>query len=372
MFEDIRPYNDSEINAAMQRIADNDLFPLLATYVFPDREVDEVRNEVRSLNTIYDFQRSIMYYVNRSIIANTISQLTSGGFEHLKRDGAYLFVSNHRDIMLDASLLQNILVDHGHDTSEITFGANLMHGELVVDIGKSNKMFRVERPSKNIREFYMASKHLSDYIRNRVCELGSSIWIAQRNGRTKDGVDRTNVGIINMFRMSSKGGNIASIAELNIVPMAISYEWEPCDVLKALELYKREQGPYVKREGEDLNSILTGIQEYKGAVHIQLCKPITADDLKGCDDMPSNEFNKHVATLIDERICSNYRLMSNNYIAHDIRSGSAAHASHYTEEQFEKFVAYLAKCDTMPHGETIRERLLAIYANPVDSKNIYM
>lgn len=372
MFEDIRPYNDSEINAAMQRIADNELFPLLATYVFPDREVDEVRNEVRSLNTIYGFQRNIMYYVNCSIIANTISQLTSGGFEHLTKDGAYLFVSNHRDIMLDASLLQNILVDHGHDTSEITFGANLMQGELVIDIGKSNKMFRVERPTKNIREFYLASKHLSDYIRSRVCELGRSVWIAQRNGRTKDGVDRTDAGIINMFRMSSTAKNIASIAELNIVPMAISYEWEPCDVLKALELYAKEQGPYVKREGEDLNSILTGIRAWKGDVHIELCKPITADDLRGCDDMLSNEFNKRVAALIDERICSSYRLMSNNYIAHDIRSGSTTYASHYTEEQLNKFVAHLAKCDTMPHGEAIRERLLAIYANPVDSKNVYM
>ena len=145
-------------------------------------------------------------------------------------------MSNHRDIMLDASLLQNVLLAHGHDTSEITFGANLMQGELMIDLGKSNKMFRVERGG-NMKDFYLSSMHLSNYIRNAVTRLHHSVWIAQRNGRTKDGNDTTDQGIIKMFCMSHPQDKIEALEQLHIVPVTVSYEWEPCDVLKAIELY---------------------------------------------------------------------------------------------------------------------------------------
>ena len=259
MFDDIRPYYDSEIPAAMKRIADAPLFPVLASFVFPDRPLEEVRDLVRSFSNTYEFQSGVMYHANRKIIDNSIDEFTYGGLENIDKNRRYVYLSNHRDIMLDASLLQNVLVDNGLDTAEITFGANLMQGELVIDIGKSNKMFKVERPGGSIREFYKASKHLSDYIRHAITEKRQSVWIAQRNGRTKDGLDHTDQGIINMFRMSYDGDKVCSLAELGILPVSVSYEWEPCDVLKTLELYARSKGPYVKREGEDLNSILTGI-----------------------------------------------------------------------------------------------------------------
>ena len=372
MFNDIRPYYDSEIASAMHRIADSEFFPLLASYVFPECDVEQVRELVRGIDNIHDFQQKIMYKANCRIIENSISELTYSGVENISRSEQHLYVSNHRDIMLDASLMQNILTDNGLDTTEITFGANLMQGEIVVDIGKSNKMFRVERPSRNMREFYLASKHLSEYMRTTICNRGQSIWIAQRNGRSKDGLDRTDQGIINMFRMSGGGDKVASIAELNILPVAVSYEWESCDILKAVELFARSQGPYVKREGEDLNSILQGILQYKGAVHFEFCKPITAEDLKPCEEMTSNEVNRFVALLIDQRICSGYRLMSNNYIAHDMLSNGGEYSAHYTAAQREKFEEYLSRLDGFEHKQEIRDILLGIYANPVNSKNQFL
>ena len=361
-FDDIRPYRDEEIGAAMQRISESSLFPILASYVFPDRTIDQVREMVRSIGNIHDFQRKVMYEANLRIIRNSISEFTCSGIENLEVGKSYLFLSNHRDIMLDASLLQNVLVDNGFETSEITFGANLMQGELVIDVGKSNKMFRVERPGGSRREFYKASKHLSEYIRHTLKDKNESVWIAQRNGRTKDGNDRTDQGIINMFRMGGPADKVQSIAELNIVPVAVSYEWEPCDKLKAAELYASMDGAYVKRDGEDLNSVLTGILQPKGRVHFHICKPLEADDIKQYEGLLSNDFNKQIASAVDMRICSTYRLWPNNYIAYDMLEGLDTHMDKYTEEEKVKFQTHIGGVE----GKT-REILLGIYANPVKS-----
>ena len=251
IFDDIRPYRDEEIPAAMHRIADNDLFPLLSSFAFPDRNVEDVRAEVRSISTVYDFQKQMMWYVNEQIVKRSMSSYTVSGIENLDPSGHYLFVSNHRDIMLDASVLQNVLHAHGFQTSEITFGANLMSSSLVIDIGKSNKMFKVERGG-NMKDFYKSSVHLSEYIRHVVTEKGESVWIAQRNGRTKDGNDATDQGIIKMFGISKREDKIKALSELNIVPLSISYEWETCDYMKALELYQSRSEKYVKKRGEDI------------------------------------------------------------------------------------------------------------------------
>ena len=279
-FDDIRPYRDEEIPAAMSRIADSPAMPLLASYVCPDLSLDDVKNLIRSFKTVKDFQYGIMHKVNEQIIHNSITEFTFEGSDKLQKNTPYLFVSNHRDIMLDASLLQNALVDSGFETTQITFGANLMMNPLVVDIGKSNKMFRVERPGGSIKDFYKSSLHLSNYMRHVIKEEHESIWIAQRNGRTKDGNDQTDQGIIKMFCMSKPENKIGALSELNIVPVAVSYEWESCDILKALELYASQNVKYIKKPGEDLNSILTGILKPKGRVHFQLCELVTSLDRK--------------------------------------------------------------------------------------------
>lgn len=373
MFSDIRPYYDNEIPQAMSRISDNPMFPVLASYVFPDQPTEQVRDMVSNIGTIADFQRKVMFHANERIIAQSITEFTFDGMENISKSRCYVYLSNHRDIMLDASLLQNVLIMNGFDTTEITFGANLMQGQLVIDIGKSNKMFRVERPGGSIREFYKASMHLSDYIRHTIVEKKQSVWIAQRNGRTKDGTDRTDQGIINMFRMSSEGKS-TSLSQLNLLPVSVSYEWEPCDILKTLELYARRQGPYIKKPGEDLNSILTGILQPKGRVHFHICEPISELDMEPYNSLSSNDFNKKVASLVNQRICSTYKLWPNNYIAYDMLRGSSDYASEYDESSKAEFLEHLSALDRYENEcnvEELKQIMLGIYASPVDSAILF-
>jgi 1-acyl-sn-glycerol-3-phosphate acyltransferase len=368
-FDDIRPYYDSEINAAMRRITDNRMFPVLAAYVYPGRDVEELRQKMRNFQSCRDFQHTVMMKVNQQVIERTISEFTYHGLGYLRDDKKYLFISNHRDIMLDASMLQYILVSNGFETTEITFGANLMSSPLIIDIGKSNKMFRVDRGG-NMKDFYMSSKHLSDYIRHDIINKQESVWIAQRNGRTKDGNDRTDQGIIKMFCLSQPQDKISALADLNIIPVSISYEWESCDILKALELYESRFEKYVKKPGEDLNSILTGISRYKGRVNISFCPQITRHDLLAFDDCTNNEYHKQVAQLIDRRILSAYQLTPNNYIAHDIRYGNQDFSNHYTNEQRDAFVRRMQKLHNFDIDEpdVLQDIFLGIYANPVKNK----
>ena len=367
-FDDIRPYNDSEIPAAMQRIVDSDFFGLLCTYVYPGHNLADVKKMMLSFRTIRDFQLEVMRCVNEQVIARSTTAFTYSGVEQLDPQKQYLFVSNHRDIMLDACLLQYILYKNGHDTTEITFGANLMSSPLVIDIGKCNKMFRVERGG-TMRDFYLSSRHLSDYIRYVLTEKGQSLWIAQRNGRTKDGIDQTDQGIIKMFCMSKPDDKIGALADLHIVPVSVSYEWESCDVLKALELYQSRSQQYIKKPGEDLNSILTGIVQPKGRVHISLCPEITEQQLRHYDTLTSNEYHRQIAALIDQRINLAYRLRPNNYIAHDLRYGQQRYANHYTTDEREAFISHMQKLQEfdIAEPEVLRDIFLGIYSNPVDS-----
>ena len=355
----------------MQRIAESDVFPLLASFVYPSDPIEVVRDRIRSFKTVREFQHDTMCLVNEQIINRSISEFTVSGLERLSPDKHYLFVSNHRDIMLDASLLQYYFVRNGFDTTEITFGANLMMHPVVIDIGKCNKMFKVARPGGDIKAFYRDSMHLSEYIRYTIKEKGQSVWIAQRNGRTKNGIDLTDQGIIKMFCMSDPKDKIRALAELNIVPIAVSYEWESCDVLKALELYESQYTKYTKKPGEDLNSILTGILQRKGRVHIAICQPIRMVELSVFERQTNNEYHKSVARLIDSRINMAYRLFPNNYIAHDILYGNTRYQSMYTEKEYDRFRRHLMKLDRYEETcdiERLREIFVGIYANPVDNR----
>lgn len=369
-FDDIRPYYEEEIPAAMQRIADSDVFPLLASFVYPPESLEDVRKRICSFQTIREFQHDTMRCVNEQIIARSITDFSVSGLENLSPDEHYLFVSNHRDIMLDASLLQYYFVINGFETTEITFGANLMMHPVVIDIGKSNKMFKVERPGGDIKDFYRNSMHLSEYIRFTIKEKGESVWIAQRNGRTKNGIDQTDQGIIKMFCMSEPKDKIKALSELHIVPISISYEWESCDILKALELYESQYTRYTKKPGEDLNSILTGILQPKGCVHIELCKPITIDELSVYENQTNNDYHKSVAKLIDGRINAAYRLYPNNYIAHDLLYGNTKYSKKYTDEQYNAFLQRLSKLDKYDTCdlERLKEIFMGIYSNPIDNK----
>lgn len=361
-FDDIRPYNDAEVALAMRRLAQSEWLPQLAQFVFPELTTQDVAHMLTQINTSHDFQHRVMHRFNREVMRRSTTHFSCDGLEHLQPGTPYLFVSNHRDIVLDASLLQNALVDAGHDTCEITFGANLMTHPTVVDIGKSNKMFRVER-SGNKRQFYQSELHLSRYIRHAVVERGSSIWIAQRNGRTKDGLDRTEPALIKMFAMSGEGNKLASLAQLNIVPVAVSYEYESCDLLKAREMAHSALKPYVKSAGEDLNSILTGIVQPKGKVHFCITPPITAQQLEPLHSVPLNDAVRQVALITDRAIINAYQLMPTNRAAYEMLHPDMPQSNELNESKrwMEKRMAQLSNDDE-------RQMLLQIYANPVVAK----
>ena len=371
-FDDIRPYDDHEVPAAMQRIADNEAFPLISNYIYPGREIAGVRQLFKSIGSVNDLQNIIMPDVVEALIAKGTDGFTWDGLHRLDKGRNYLFVSNHRDIVLAAMLQQYALWKEGFDTAEITFGANLMSGQLITDIGRANKMFRVERPRLSVtspREFYKSSLHLSDYLHYCITEKKQSVWIAQRNGRTKNGVDATDSGIIKMFTMGHPDDKVESLAELNIVPMSISYEWEPCDVLKALEIYESARSTYTKKPGEDLNSIMTGLVSKKGRVHINFGELLSRPALESLSGLTLNQYCKDVAAILDRRICLGYKLMPNNYIAHDLLYGDNACAPFYNATQKEAFLEHMSvleRYDTCDRDE-LREIFLGIYANPVDS-----
>ena len=376
-FDDIRPYNPDEVPAAMQRIAESDGFPIVASFVFPDQDIKKLRTMVANLKTTEEFQSKVMAQFNEQVIKRSTTEFNVEGIDTLQKDVPYLYVSNHRDIVLDSSLLQYKLHSLGFQTTEITFGANLMCMPLIIDIGKSNKMFRVERGGTP-KEFYRCSLHLSEYIRHVITEKHSSVWIAQRNGRTKDGLDKTDQGIIKMFGMSRNDDKIKSLAELNIIPVSVSYEWESCDYLKAFELYISRNQKYIKRPGEDVTSILTGITQPKGRVHFEICPQIREEELSAFDCMTANEYHQQVARLIDQRIISHYRLWPNNYIAHDMLYGTNTYREYYTDEEKQLFVEHMAVLNQMAQLEqyevtdldALYDIFLRIYANPVNQKLI--
>lgn len=369
-FEDIRPYFDEEIPMAMARIAESELFPLISFYVFPERNMEDVRAQVRKIQTIDQFQHEVMSIVNEQVIKRSMTKFTYNGIDRLDPEKRYLFVSNHRDIMLDSSLLQYILHINGHETSEITFGANLMCHPLVIDIGKSNKMFKVERGG-NMKDFYQSSLLHSEYIRYAITQKNQSVWIAQRNGRTKDGIDHTEPGLIRMFASSMPGDKLKALSELNIAPISISYEWETCDILKALELYESRFTKYVKKPGEDLNSILTGIVSDKGHVHMEICEPISVDELQLFESLTKQEYFKAISRLIDKRIDASYHLHPNNYIAFDIRYGTKRYEDRYSPEEKQAFCQRLHELSNYEGCELdiLTDIFLGIYANPINTRS---
>lgn len=362
-FEDLRPYRDEEIPAAMQRIAANNLLPQLAGFVYPGSSVEDVRRLLGTITNVYDFQHTVMKAFNEQIISRTIDKFTFSGFEKLDPERSYVFISNHRDIVLDSALFQYALYLEDIPSTEITFGSNLMASQLLIDIGRSNKMFKVVRGG-SLMELYKNSLHLSDYIRYTVTQKRNSVWIAQRNGRTKNGIDKTDPGVINMFSLSYRKDLIRSLADIHIIPMTISYQWEPCDLLKAKELYCSKDKPYVKSPGEDLNSIVTGLTQQKGNVHISIGNELTEDILQHLETSNKNDFFKNVASEIDKQINSNYHYMDNNYIASDILHGNNHYGTHYTLESRNRFIDYInQKLSSLgSEKEEIRKLLLLIYA----------
>lgn len=365
-FDDIRPYVDAEVAPAMERIASNPMLQGISAYLFPGKDVSYFKNILLSCKTIDDFQENVMQYVVKKILSDTAKNLTYGGLEYFDGDKKYLIVTNHRDIVLDSAIIQIILYMHNIQTTEIAVGDNLISSSFMEDATRTNKMIKVVR-NTTPREVYASSQKLSQYIRHSVSTNKSSIWIAQRNGRTKDGWDVTEQGVLKMLDMSGSKDFVKDFGELSIMPASISYELEPCDLLKCVELYISKRRKYVKSKDEDFNSILTGIMQFKGNIHIEFTKPITHDEIEQAAQLDKNERFKFLTSAMDKRIVSSFKLWKNNYIAYDMITGSNEFAAEYTQEEKKAFVDYMKFKLSSAEGDMdeLEDIFLHIYANPI-------
>lgn len=371
-FDDIRPFYDHEANEAMQKIKADPLFMQLVKHIWPNMTQEEAFAKADKVNDNMTFQLEFMHQAIRVIVERSSTGLTCSGFENVDPSKAYLYIANHRDILLDSAILQILLVEHGFKTSEITFGNNLMQGDFITNFGRLNRMFTVLREG-NSRELYEISQKLSAYIRHTVVDKNVSVWIAQRNGRTKDGNDLTQTGLIKMLNMSGKNGFSESIKELNIVPLSISYEYEPCDDLKVQELYLSSlHSKYVKAPGEDLNSIITGIIQPKGRIHMAVGKPISSELLQIEQISNENEKIKQLVNCIDEQLYNNYKLWPVNYIANDIANNSDEHKAMYTEVEKNNFLQYIQQKISKLKGDeqSLYNLFIQMYSNPVTKKQL--
>ena len=365
-FDDIRPYNDAETEAAVKRLVHNQYIDAAGAYIYPDKPEGHLSEMLKGIKTTDDLQYKVVSDVIARIVATTTSGLTVGGLENFTLSdgsiGRFLILSTHRDIVLDPAFIQFLLYKSNLPLTQIAVGDNLIKVPAVEDMMRSNRMIKVVR-SSNPRVVYETSKVLSEYVRLMVSSGESSIWIAHRQGRTKDGYDVTAQGILKMFDMSGEGSFYDNFATLPILPVAISYEYETCGALKCLELAIKEiNGEYTKQQNEDLNSMLQGFKQFKGHVHVQFCKPITLEEIQEADLATKNEKFTKLAKIIDRRLWEAYKLWPTNYIAADLLSGKEIYKNkQYTEAEKEAFLKHI-KEETEGMPELVTEKILSLYA----------
>ena len=371
-YTDIAPFNDEEAAAALARVSIHPNVPWISRLLFPGKPETFLRDLLRSIHSIDEFQTLVMSKAITWVIENTCSDFTYDGLENVRSVGApYLAMSNHRDIILDPAFVQLILHNEGFPYTEICVGDNLLKSKTVELLIRSNRMIKVIR-GISARELYLSSQILSHYIRESITSGRSSVWIAQRQGRTKDGLDTTEQGLLKMFDMSGNGDFVQSFQELHIVPISISYEYEPCDILKAREVLISRTRKYVKTEEEDLQSIIQGIRQPKGRVHIHFGEPLSREEIQEASACEKNDRYQKIRHAVDQRIIGGYHLWKTNYMAYDIMNGTDKYASLYQPQEKVEFQAYLESQlmrvePTLDKAE-LRDILLHIYGNPVFAK----
>lgn len=368
-FDPIRPFEPDELPDVFDRLLQNEQFSSVLAYLYPDVPKEALAAKMHACKDNLDFQKTFCY----GFLVQLLARLSKGcdiDIASLDTDNRYTFISNHRDIVLDSALLDKLLIDAGFNTTcEIAIGDNLLKLPWVKDLVRVNKSFIVER-ALSMREMLMASKRLSEYMHFVIAEKNDNIWIAQREGRAKDSNDRTQEAILKMMVMGGEGSIIDRLKQLHLVPLAISYEYDPCDYLKAAELLARRDNPsWQKGPMDDVTSMQTGIMGYKGYIHYQCADCIDSylDTIPA--DTPKTELFRLIADHIDRQIFAGYRLYPNNYVALDLLHGDSAHADHYTAEDKAQFEAYLKgqldKIEMEGKDDAyLREQMLKMYANP--------
>lgn len=372
-FEDIRPYSDEEAVEAMQRVSRHPALPTISKYLFPKQSINTLAQMLREIKSVEEFQKVVMIGVINAVLARSSEGFTFRGMSNLNKvDGKFLAVSNHRDIVLDPALIQYSLDASGFPMAELCVGSNLLTNKLIEDLLKSNRMIKVIR-GISARQMYLNSQTLSKYIRLSITSGKASIWVAQKEGRSKNGIDKTEQGLLKMFDMSGEGSFEENFKELNIVPMSISYEYEPCDSRKARELLLSREAPYVKKKNEDLHSILTGIGQQKGHIHLSVGEPLTAEEIAAAAAQNGNDRYQNLRGILDRRIRSGYKLWKTNYMGYDLMHGTSEFlGDKYLPEDMEKFKAYtehkLAKLERHLDRKELRDIFWHIYGNPVENQ----
>lgn len=371
-YTSISPYTDQEAVEALKRVARNPFLPVVSKFFFPGAPLNTFRKLLKEIHSIDDFQEIVMSRMVSTAIERSTSGFSYEGVENISGNGKFLAVSNHRDIILDPALFQYVLFSNRLQMTEICVGSNLLESNKVVsDLLRSNRMIKVIR-GISARELYLSSKLLSSYIRERITSGGSSVWIAQREGRTKDGFDKTEQGLLKMFDMSGEGSFQENFEALNIIPVSISYEYESCDIRKARELLISEKEKYVKKRHEDTHSIISGVKQWKGGVNLFIDKPLTGEEIAQAAQLGKNDRYQALRQILDNRIIRGYKLWKTNYMAYDLLHGENKYADRYSAEDLEKFKAYtehkLSKVERSLDRDALRIKFLQIYGNPVVNK----
>ena len=331
-FESISPYNDEEAVQALGKVADHPMVPAISRHLFPDEDPDFLKNALKRIRSIDEFQLIVMSKAIKWAIDTTMHNFSYNGISNLTAlDSKFLMMSNHRDIILDPAITQYVLYQNGIALSQIAVGSNLLSSKTVEYLLRSNRMIKVIR-GISARELYLFSGMLSKYIRKTITGGESSIWLAQRQGRTKNGEDITEQGLLKMLDMSGTKSFTENFMELHIVPLSISYEYEPCDILKAREILISRTQKYVKGKDEDLHSILVGITQKKGSVHLNIGVPLNEEEIEAasyCDI--KNDRYQAIRHAVDRRVVEGYRLWNSNYMGYDMANNGYKYADSYTQ-----------------------------------------
>jgi hypothetical protein len=372
-YDDIRPFRDEEVPEVISRLLSDPQFCAIMSNIYTTVSVDKMKEDLRQVKSISEFQINFIYPLLRNLIKESADSLDLSGFKYLNKAKAYTFISNHRDIILDSAFLDVLLIEKGWNTVEIAIGDNLLITPWISDLVRIDRSFLVKR-GLPVRQQLSASIELSSYIHYTIEERNQSIWLAQREGRAKDSDDRTQESVLKMLNLGGSGSVLENIASINIVPVSISYEYDPCDYLKAKEMQmKRDNPDYKKNQKEDLLNMQTGLMGYKGRIFYKISPCISDELLKMEVGMHKNELFERVAKLMDTSIHRSYHLYPGNYIAADQLDGLDRFAHSYSATERDHFLLYLKqqldKIDLQNKDEDfLRKRMLEMYSNPLKNK----
>ncbi len=371
-FDEIRPFYDSEINEGIKKVIDNPMMKSLMNFCFPGTPDEVWKEQLSKTQSIRDFQCNFIYHGVQQVLEKSSEGLTTSGFEKLEKNTAYLYVSNHRDIVLDTTLLNSCLFEHGLDMTSSAIGDNLVKKSFLKVLSKLNRNFLVQR-GLTPRELLVSSKLLAEYMAQLLLHENRSVWIAQREGRTKDGNDETNPGVLKMIAMGSDEAHLMDyFKKIKVVPVSISYEYDPTDALKMPQLMAEANNEiYIKEKNEDFKTLLSGIIGQKKRIHIHIGDVLEneIDAIKANVDT-SNKQVQALAQVIDDSILTNYMLWTTNYIAYDLLNNSKEFAHLYTENEKMLFERRLEMRIDHEHP-VAKQGFLAMYANPVVNKLKY-